>query len=783
MLPSAGTGRTNGDPMELPVWRDASRSIEERADALLAEMTVVEKAAQLGSYWPRPPKESADGGEVAPMESVFASSGLDELSADGLGQLTRTFGTEPVEVADGVARLRAAQRRVVERNRFQIPAIAHEECLTGFTAYRATVYPAAIAWGATFDPDLIEEMARAIGDDLRAVGVHQGLSPLLDVVRDYRWGRVEETIGEDPYVVGTIGTAYVKGLQAAGISATLKHFVGYSASRAARNHAPVPMGTRELEDVMLPSFEMAVREGRVESVMNSYSDIDGVPVAASWELLTHVLRQRWGFSGVVVSDYGAIGFLALMHRVVADLPQAARMALTAGLDVELPVTHAYRSLATDVEKGVLDVAVLDTAVRRVLEQKIRHGLLDEGWDPDAQGDPARDLDSARNRDIARRVAEGSVTLLANDGILPLAAPRIALVGPVAGEPRSFMGCYAFPNHVLSRYAERGTGLPVVSLADGLAAEFPGCEVVTAPGVPFLDADRSQLEAAVEAARGAHVAVVAVGDLAGMFGTGTSGEGCDSEDLNLPGLQGELVEAVLATGTPTVLLLVSGRPYALGAYASRCRAVVAALMPGAEGAAAIAGVLSGRVNPSGKLPVAIPDGPGGQPGTYLAAPLGWFSEGVSNLDPRPLYPFGHGISYTTFALSGLTTSSMEMDVAGSVRVSVTVTNTGDRAGSEVVQVYASDPVASVVRPLKQLIGYVKVPLDAGASATVEVDVHADRLSFTGLDYRRIVEPGEVVLSVGSSSEDRPLQTVVTVTGATRVVDEGRVLVTPMVVRRD
>lgn len=762
-------------------WHDTSRSVAERAAAVLAELTLVEKAAQLGSSWERPSSRHTGDGDVAPMASAFSGRGLDVAAADGLGHLTRIFGTEPLEVSDGVARLRASQHRVVELNRLGIPAIAHEECLTGFTAFHATVYPAAIAWGATFDPDLIDEMAQAIGEDMRAVGVHQGLSPLLDVVRDYRWGRVEETMGEDPYVVGTIGTAYVQGLQRAGIAATLKHFVGYSASRAARNHAPVPMGRRELEDVMLPSFEMAVRLGGVESVMNSYSDIDNVPVAASYELLTHVLRERWGFTGTVVSDYGAIAFLHLMHHVAADLADAGRLALTAGLDIELPQTVSYAPLATEVAEGRLDEALLDRAVLRVLEQKIRHGLLDPGWDPEAQGDPSRDLDSVRNRDLARRVAEGSIALLANDGILPLQAQTIALVGPVAAEPRSFMGCYAFPNHVLGRYPELGIGLPVVSLAEGLAAELPSSLVVTAPGVPFLAEDRSQLEAAVEAARKADLAVIAVGDLAGMFGTGTSGEGCDCEDLSLPGLQGELVEAVLATGTPTVLLLVSGRPYALGAYASRCRAVVAAFMPGVEGAAAIAGVLSGRLNPSGHLPVAIPDGPGGQPGTYLAAPLGWFSEGVSNLDPRPLYPFGHGLSYTSFACTDLVTDATEVDVAGTVRLTLTVTNTGDRAGAEVVQVYASDPVASVVRPLKQLIGYVKVALEAGQSAEVGVAVHADLFSFTGLGYERIVEPGEIVLSVGTSSEDRPLEARITLTGATRLVGEGRELMSSTTVR--
>jgi len=761
-------------------WHDVSLSVEERAAALLAELTVAEKAAQLGSSWMRQPTEADLSGDVAPMASAFAPRPLEETAADGLGHLTRVFGTEPVEVADGVAALRDAQRRVVSLNRFAIPAIAHEECLTGFTTYHATVYPAAIAWGATFDPALIEEMARVIGEDLRAVGVHQGLSPLLDVVRDYRWGRVEETIGEDPYVVGTIGMAYVKGLQGAGVSATLKHFVGYSASRAGRNHAPVPMGRRELEDVMLPSFEMAVRLGGAESVMNSYADIDGIPVGASHELLTHVLRERWGFTGTVVSDYGAVAFLHLMHHVASDFEQAGRTALTAGIDVELPQTLAYGSLAGSVAQGLLDESVLDRAVLRVLEQKVRHGLLDPEWDPETQGDPDRDLDSARNRDVARRVAEASVALLANDGILPLDVPKVALVGPVSTEPRSFMGCYSYPNHVLTRY-DLGNGLPVESLADGLAAELTRSTVVAVPGVPFLAEDRSQLAAAVEAARQADVAVVAVGDLAGMFGTGTSGEGCDSEDLRLPGLQGELVEAVLATGTPTVLLLVSGRPYALGAYASRCRAVVAALMPGAEGASAVSGVLSGRINPSGHLPVAIPYGPGGQPGTYLAAPLGWFSQGVSNLDPRPLYPFGHGLSYTSFVLSELRPQAAEVDVAGTVRLSLTITNTGPRAGAEVVQVYAADPVASVVRPVKQLVGYLKVSLSAGESAEVDVELHTDLFSFTGLDSRRVVEPGEIVLSVGTSSEDRPLGARIILVGATRELGEGRVLTSRMSLR--
>lgn len=271
-------------------------------------MSLDEKVFQLGSFWPHPPKPTDDkdalSGEVAPMESALSGNlSFEDAAAQGLGHITRNYGTEPVEVADGLAQLRSLQATVVANSPHAVPAIVHEECLTGFTAYHATVYPCAVAWGATFDPSLVEEMAAAIGSDMHSVGAHQGLSPLLDVVRDYRWGRVEETCGEDPYVVRTIGTAYVKGLQSAGTLATLKHFVGYPASRSGRNHAPVPMGRRELADIMLPPFEMAVREGGTASVMNSYSDVDGVPAGSDATLLTTILRDQWGFEGTVVSDY------------------------------------------------------------------------------------------------------------------------------------------------------------------------------------------------------------------------------------------------------------------------------------------------------------------------------------------------------------------------------------------------------------------------------------------------------------------------------------------------
>src|SRR4051794_9975040 len=354
-------------------------------------MTVEEKIAQLGSRWDRNDMQDTDTApeadlNVAPMQDVFAGSGtvaLAEASRHGLGHLTRVYGSVPLTAAEGAADLIRQQRTVLDGLRLPIPALVHEECLTGFTTYGATVYPAAIAWGATFDPHLIERMAAAIGRDMAAVGVHQGLSPVLDVVRDYRWGRVEETMGEDPYLVSMLGAAYVRGLQSGGVIATLKHFAGYSASRGARNHGPVPMGRRELLDVILPPFETAVAEAGAGSVMNSYSDVDGVPAVADPWLMTDLLRGEWGFTGTVVSDYWAVPFLATMHHVATDFDDAGAQALTAGIDVELPDTLGFGpALAERVRRGELSEDLIDRAVRRLLRQKVELGLLDPDWTPE-----------------------------------------------------------------------------------------------------------------------------------------------------------------------------------------------------------------------------------------------------------------------------------------------------------------------------------------------------------------------------------------------------------------
>ncbi|WP_017935241.1 glycoside hydrolase family 3 N-terminal domain-containing protein [Nocardioides sp. Iso805N] len=730
----------------------ATPRVSERVAELHARMTLEEKLAQLVGFW------IDHGGEVvAPMANEMSSGApakLAEVTQDGIGHFTRVYGTRPVEPAERAAWLWEEQRRLVRETRLGIPALVHEECLTGLAAWKAATFPTPLAWGASFDPELVAEMAALIGADMRALGIHQGLAPVLDVIRDPRWGRTEEAISEDPYVVGTIATAYVKGLQSAGVHATLKHFVGYSGSRAGRNHAPVSAGPREMNDVFLPPFEMAVLDGGVRSVMAAYNDVDGVPLHASHEYLTELLRERWGFDGVVVADYFGVAFLAVMHQVAEDRGRAAALALEAGVDVELPTGDAYLApLAELVRTGEVDRELVDRAVLRVLRQKEQLGLLDD----DFSGDPpaAIDIDSPAHRDVARRLAEESLVLLSNDGTLPLAAATrtgtIAVIGPNADRSAAMMGCYSFVNHVLAHHPDVPAGIAVPGVLEALRAELPDATVGVVAGCDVEGLDRSGIPAAVESARSADVAVVVVGDQAGLFGRGTVGEGNDTDTLDLPGVQRDLVEAVVATGTPVVLLVISGRPYAIGWALDGPQApaaVLQAFFPGEEGGHAIARVLSGTASPSGRLPVSLPRSAGAQPYSYLRPVLGGPSE-VTSADPTPARPFGFGLTYTSFLASALTAEAT-VPTDGEIAVQVTVTNTGERAGTDVVQLYGRDLIASVARPVAQLLAYHRITLEPGESRRVSFRVPTTRLAFTDRSLRRIVEPGEIELWVAEDA---------------------------------
>jgi beta-xylosidase len=735
----------------------------------MGRLTLREKVAQLQSLW-----LGVDAsGQVAPHQGDFSTTapGWREAIKNGLGQLTRPYGTAPVDALEGAARLADLQRSVVGANRFGIPALVHEECLTGLTTWQAAVYPGPLCWGASFDPGLVEEIGAQIGRTMQALGVHQGLAPVLDVVRDLRWGRVEETIGEDPYLVGTIGSAYVRGLQSAGVVATLKHFVGYSSSRAGRNFAPVSMGGRELADVMLPPFEMALRDG-ARSVMNAYNDVDGVPVAADKGLLSDLLRGTYGFRGTVVSDYFAIAFLHSLHRVAVDLSAAAAIALEAGIDVELPNLNAYgEGLVGLVETGAVDEALVDRSARRVLMQKCELGLLDPDWSPDppALGQAQVPLDGPEHRGLARKLAHRSLVLLANNGALPLSpGARVALVGPLAADPTAMLGCYSFPMHVGPRFPELPVGIEIPTVLDALRRDPAGYSVSFAAGGTVLRREPAEVAAAAGAAAAADVCVAVLGDRAGLFGAGTSGEGCDAADLRLPGGQEGLLEAVLATGTPTVLVLLVGRPYDISRQVSRLAGALCGFFLGEEGATAVADVLSGRVNPSGHLPVSFPPPGGTQPSTYLAAPLGRKSE-VSNIDPTPLFAFGHGLAYAAATWGGVEPrSGPEWPTDGAASLAVTLRNDTPVATAEVVQVYLQDPVAEVARPERRLIAAHRVELGPGTAWTVVFALHADLTSYVGRAGDRCVDPGEVTLLVGASSTDIRATLAYAMTGERRAV---------------
>lgn len=718
---------------------------------LLEQMTLEEKLAQIVGFW-----DKGDGEAVAPLQGEFAAaSNLTAVSVHGLGHLTRVYGTRPVDPIAQAQWLWSQQRRVVQSTRLGIPMLVHEECLTGLSAWTAATFPTPLAWGAARNPELVYEMAALIGKSMAELGIHQGLSPVLDVIRDPRWGRVEECLGEDPYLVATLGTEYVKGLQSKGVHATLKHFVGYSASQSGRNFGPVHAGPREIADVLLPPFEMAILDGNVRSVMHAYNEIDGVPVAANAEYLTDLLRGQWGFRGTVVADYFGVAFLEKLHGIASSPGQAAGLALEAGVDIELPTGDAYlKPLAAAVRAGDVDEALVDRAVQRALEQKAALGLLGNRFEHEP---PTQiDLDSPEHRRVARELAEQSIVLLSNDGTLPLPREpqpgeakqrrpyKIAVVGPNADRVSAMMGCYSFVNHVIALHEGVEMGIEVPTVLEAIRSEFLDSEVQYALGCAVNDQDRRGFAEAADLVTDSDLTVLVLGDQAGLFGRGTVGEGCDRDDLELPGVQRELAEHLLTLGKPVVIIAITGRPYVMDWALQGASAVLQSFFPGEEGGPALAAILSGRVNPSAKLPVSLPRSTGAQPFTYLHPPLGGDS-GVTNLSTKPGRPFGFGLSYTSFDHGELRVESGQTNEG--VSIELTVTNSGTRRGTEVVQLFARDLVGTITRPVAELVGYNRVTLEPGESKVLSFNVPPARLSFTNRQMKRVVEPGEFLFWTG------------------------------------
>ena len=746
-------------------YQDPELSVDERVEDLLSRMTLEEKLAQLGSAW----------GFQFMSGDEFSEERALALTRHGLGQVTRIAGATCL-TADAAATIaNRIQRRLIEETRLGIPAIVHEEICSGVMARGSTVYPQAIGVASTFEPGLNREIADAIRVQMRYAGAHQGLSPVLDITRDPRWGRTEETYGEDPYLVSRMGTAFVRGLQGDdlddGVIATAKHLVGYGAPEGGMNWAPAHLGERELREVFLHPFQATVEEAGLRSVMNSYNELDGIPGAANSELMNGLLREEWGFDGIVVSDYFAVDQLAVYHRLAPSKQAAAVLALEAGIDVELPSTDCYGDpLAAAVAAGEISVETLDRAVRRILQLKFELGLFEK-----AQVDPRVALDAVdtpAHRELAARVARKSIVLLSNDGSLPLGESpgRVAVIGPNADSARNMLGDYAYPAHIESLLEMRDShnvfGIPIPddvhlvhtpieapSILDALRGRY-GDVVRYAPGCGVSDDDTSGIAEAVELARDSDVVVLVVGDKAGLTVDCTSGESRDRSSLDLPGVQEQLARAVFETGTPVVTVLVVGRPGGSEYLHERSAAVVLAWLPGQEGGQAVADVMTGAYNPGGKLPMTFPRSVGQIPMFYGHKVSGgrshWQGDYVDG-PTTPLYPFGYGLSYTSFSIeTGLETPTVGEE--GSAQVSVAVTNIGEVTGDEVVQVYIRDEEASVTRPVLELKAFHRVTLEPGETGAIRFEIPVGQLGFYDRNLDYVVEDGEIEILVGTSSAD-------------------------------
>jgi beta-glucosidase len=738
-------------------YRDPSLTVDARVADLLGRMTPDEKVAQLQSVnW-----EHTSIYDV--RAKVFAPEQARKLMAHGMGQVTRPSDKHDPRQATELAN--ALQKFLVEQTRLGIPAIVHEEGLHGFVAPGTTSFPQAIALAATFDPALAEDIFAVVARQMRARGVNQVLAPVVDVARDPRWGRIEETFGEDTYVVTRMGVAAVNGFQGrrsspdapidgTHVMATLKHMTGHGYPEGGRNAAPAIASPRMLREIFFPPFEAALHEAHALSVMASYNEIDGVPSHENRWLLTDVLRDEWGFRGLVVSDYFGIAELARKHHVVPDLASAGRIALEAGVDVELPEAEGYATLAADLGAGHLKQATLDQAVGRVLRVKFLLGLFEHPYVVSTAPEAERPADRA----LARRAAGEAIVLLKNEGgILPLDATRlksVAVIGPNAAVCR--LGGYS------------GTPERTVSVLDGIRARLADrVHVVSAAGcgltagnrgwydnviaLPDSSEDARLVAESGRLAQTADVTVLVMGQNEQLSREAWADNHLgDRMNLELVGAQMDLARAVLASGKPTVVVLIHGGPLAIPELAQKAPAILDGFYLGEETGTAVASVLFGDVNPAGRLPWSVPRHSGAVPAYYNHKPSA--ERPYLFETPGPLWAFGHGQSYTTFRYDPITLQPARITPSGQTTVSVNVTNTGKRKGDEVVQLYIHNFVASVTRPVKELRGFSRIHLEPGESKRVDFKLGPEELALFDRTMRRVVEPGMVDIMVGASSAD-------------------------------
>lgn len=752
------SSRNESEPSGDSLYLDASASIEERVNDLMGSMTLEEKVAQVSAVSLRDSTAEEEGlaGKVKAVRDGITN---------GIGQIENTF--DPRCPRESVEEVNDLQRLLFETTRLKIPALIGSECLHGHAGYNSTVFPVPLAMASSWNVELLETVYNSIAKEARARGAHEAHTPVLDLGRDPRWGRIEETYGEDTYLATRIGVAAISGLQGgcsgnpgtSHIVAAPKHFAGYGQVSGGRNFATTPIETKTLHDEILPPFEVSVKEANVLGMMASHCDIGGVPAHGNRWLLTELLREEWGFEGFVVSDYNDVPRLDVYHHVVASIEEAAGMAISAGMDVDLPVGEAYWRLEKVIEEKPELETALDVSVRRVLRLKFLLGLFENRYsDPE---EAERVVGSSKHVDLAERIACESIVLLKNEqSLLPLdlgSIGTIAVVGPNAASME--IGNYTVKNDfvvsILEGVKQRaGTGVEVLY--------EEGCEIgdtsfetkETVLNQVSLEEELPKIHKAVEAVKRSDVAVVCVGGntqtaMEAFYVPGIKG---DRSTLGLLGNQSELVYQVLDTGVPTVVVLMGGRPYSIPEISEKANAIINTFYLGQTNGAAVSKVLFGDVNPSGKLPVTVPRSVGQLPMYYSQKAQSFYKDYLDE-DAGPLYPFGFGLSYTTFHYSELVVEKKVFGMDEKVSFSIELTNSGKVAGAEVVQVYFRDLVASIIRPEKLLVRFEKVFLEAGEVREVcfSLDPKKD-LSFTGIDMTQVVEPGVFEVMVGGSSAD-------------------------------
>jgi beta-glucosidase len=745
-------------------YQDTKLPVEQRVADLLGRMTLEEKAAQLLCVFDSPLMPGAAG---LSDKGAFSPEKARATLKDGIGQIA-TFGS-PLGARAAAEYRNSVQKWIAGNTRLGIPAVFHDEGLHGYVAAGGTSYPQAIGLASTWDPALLQQIFAEVAREARRRGAQQLLAPVLDLGRDPRYGRIEETYGEDPYLAARLGVAAVRGFQGNGpgfdrdhVVATAKHFL-HGQPEGGTNVAPSNYSERILREQLLYPFEAAVKEAGIGSVMPSYNEIDGIPSHVNPWLLQQVLREEWGFRGVTVSDYFGVQQLVDLHHVAASAAQAGADALRAGVDVELPGPFGFSTLPESVRSGKVPQAALDAAVARVLTMKFELGLFENPYADPAAAEAAADTE--QHRQLARVAAERAIILLKNDGnVLPLDRSRIvtlAVIGPNADRRR--LGTYSgtppyFVTVLEGVRAKAGPGITVV-FAEGCRISEPDTDPLGnflnfAVQTPDPAEDRQRIAEAVAAARGADAVLLVLGGNeavsreaigAGLFPAPHLG---DVDTLELPGLQNELAKEILELGKPAAVLLLNGRPYSIGYLAGHAPAILEGWYLGQETGNAVANVLFGDVNPAGRLPVTIARNAGQLPVYYYQKPSA--KRGYLWSSTEPLFPFGHGLSYTTFRYGDVKLEPASMGVSGTSTASVEVTNTGARAGDEVVQMYIHHETASVTQPVKQLRGFERIHLEPGETKTVRFAIGFDTLAFLNREMRRAVEPGAVEVMIGGSS---------------------------------